>query len=97
MTGVGTKKVQVKVKNRMTVPDVVIRNVCHGKIVLRRTQNVITAKRLGILQKFAITGTKADLQKLKRVQEEEQGTGLLRLVLMPGVDVLESLQKTIKI
>ena len=88
MTGVMT----IKVKSRLTVPDVVTRNANRGQIVLRKTQNATTAKRLAILQKFAFLARKAVLQKPKRAKGEEQETDLLRLVLMQGADVSECLQ-----
>ena len=84
--------IKVKVKIRLTVPDVVTRNANHGQIVLRKMQNVITAKKSDILRKFAFLATKAVLQKPRKAKGEEQEIALLRLVLMRGVDVFESLQ-----
>ena len=84
--------IKVKVKIRLTVPDAEIRNASHGLIVLRKMQNVITAKKLVILQKFAFLAIKAVLQKPRKAKGEEQEIALLRLVLMRGVDVFESLQ-----
>ena len=91
MTGVVTRKVQVKVKV-MTAPDVVTLNVSHGRHVLRKMQNALIAKRLDILHQFAFSETKVVLQKLRKAKGEEQEIALLRLVLMRGVDVFESLQ-----
>ena len=84
--------IKVKVKIRLTVPDVVTRNANHGQIVLRKMQNVITAKKSDILQKFAFLARKAVLQKPKRAKGEEQETDLLHLVLMQGADVSKCLQ-----
>ena len=90
MTGVVTKK--VKVKSRLTVPDVVTRSANHGQIALRKMQNATTAKKLAILRRFAFLAAKAVLQKPKKGKGEEQEIGLLRLVLTLGVDACESLQ-----
>ena len=90
MTGVVTKRVKVKVQ--LSAPDVVTRNVSQGRYVLRKMQNALIAKRLDILHQFAFSETKVVLQKLRKAKGEEQEIALLRLVLMQGVDVFESLQ-----
>ena len=92
MTGVVTRKIQVKVKAQLIVPDVVIPNVNHGRHVLLKTQNALIAKRLDILHQFAFSETKVVLQKLRKAKGEEQEIALLRLVLLREVDVFESLQ-----
>ena len=94
MTGVTIRKVTVKV--RLIAPDVVIRNVSHGRLVLLRTQNALIAIRLDILQKFASLQIKAVLQKMRKAEGEERETAHLLQVLMLGVDVLKLLRETIK-